>query len=120
MESKLEHFLDNGIVFNMLVIQKGRNKIYQKDGYLPFKIQCLYIRPTLHCIIGSDNIFSFCCVKSVQIRSFFWCGFSYIWTEYGDLVVCVFDRNLVDQEKLRIWTLFTQCVSALNLVNSCV
>ena len=41
MESKLEHFLDNGIVFNMLVIQKGRNKIYQKDGYLPFKIQCL-------------------------------------------------------------------------------
>ena len=23
--------------------------------------------------------------------------------------VCVFDHNLVDQKKLRIWTLFTQC-----------
>ena len=35
------------------------------------------------------------CVKSVQIRSFFWSVFSRIRTEYGS-------------EKLRIWTLFTQ------------
>ena len=38
------------------------------------------------------------CVKSVQIRSFFWSVFSFIQTEYGD----------VDQKNLRIWTLFTQ------------
>ena len=26
------------------------------------------------------------CLKSVQIRSFFWSVFTYIWTEYGDLL----------------------------------
>ena len=25
------------------------------------------------------------CVKSIQIRSYFWSVFSFIWTEYGDL-----------------------------------
>ena len=35
------------------------------------------------------------CVKSVEIRSFFWSVFSRIQTEYGP-------------EKARIWTLFTQ------------
>ena len=37
----------------------------------------------------------FHCVKSAQIRSFFWPVFSRIRTEYGEI--------------LRIWTLFTKC-----------
>ena len=40
------------------------------------------------------------CVKSVQIRSFFWSVFSCIRT--------VRIKENTDQKKLRIWTLFTQ------------
>ena len=32
------------------------------------------------------------CVKSVQIRSFFWSVFSCIWTEYGDWI-SIFSPN---------------------------
>ena len=57
------------------------------------------------------------CVKRVQIRRFFWSIFSCIWTEYGDLrIKCPYSvqiRENVDQEKLRIWTLFAQCVVPL-------
>ena len=49
------------------------------------------------------------CVKSVQIRSFFWSLFSRIRTE------CIFPysirmRENTDQKKLYIWTHFTQCL----------
>ena len=51
-------------------------------------------------------------MKSVQIRSFYWSAFSRIRTEYGDLrskyPYSVQMRENTDQEKLRIWTLFTQ------------
>ena len=54
------------------------------------------------------------CVKSVQIRSFFWSVFSCIWTEYGDLrsnsPYSVWIWENTDQTKLRIWTLFMQWV----------
>ena len=39
IESKFKHFHNNSNVFNMLEIQKDRNRIYQKDGYSPSKIQ---------------------------------------------------------------------------------
>ena len=45
------------------------------------------------------------CVKSVQMRSFFWSVFSRIRTEYGEILQM---RQNTDQKKLRIWTLFTQ------------
>ena len=45
------------------------------------------------------------CVKSVQIRSFFWSIFSCIRTEYESVRI----QENTDQKKLRIWTLFTQC-----------
>ena len=52
------------------------------------------------------------CLKSVQIRSFFWSVFSRIWTENEDLrsnsQYSVRIRDNTDQKKLRIWTLFTQ------------
>ena len=41
------------------------------------------------------------CVKSVQIRNFFWSVFSCIRTEYGM-------RENTDQKKLRTWTHLTQ------------
>ena len=49
------------------------------------------------------------CVKRVQIRSFFWSVFSWIRTKHGDLQMYrVRIQENTDQEKLRIWTLFTQ------------
>ena len=57
------------------------------------------------------------CVKSVQIRSFFWSAFSRTRTEYGEIrsisPYSVQMRENVDQKKLGIWTLFTQYVSVL-------
>ena len=56
---------------------------------------------------------NFHCVKSVQIRSFFWSIFSRILTEYGEIfrisLYSVRMRENTDQKKLRIWTLSTQC-----------
>ena len=58
------------------------------------------------------SIFVKHCVKSVQMRSFSWSVFSYIRTEYGDLLrksqYLVQIQENTDQKKLRIWTLFTQ------------
>ena len=52
------------------------------------------------------------CVKSIQIRSFFWSVFSRIRTEYGEILristYSVRMREKTDQKKFRIWTLFTQ------------
>ena len=52
------------------------------------------------------------CVKSIQIRSFFWPVFSRIRTECEDLrsksPYSVRRRENADQKKLRIWILFTQ------------
>ena len=54
------------------------------------------------------------CVKSVQIRSFFWSVFSCIWTEYRE-IRSIFPYSVrmwenMDQKKIRNWTLFTQCI----------
>ena len=56
------------------------------------------------------------CVKSVQIRGFLkknWSIFSYIRNEYGNVrsksPYSVRIQENRDQNKLRIWTLFTQC-----------
>ena len=55
------------------------------------------------------------CVKSVQIRSFFWSVFSCTWTEYGEILpvspYSVWMQEHTDQKKLCIWTLFTQWIS---------
>ena len=52
------------------------------------------------------------CVKSVQIRSFFWSAFSRTRTVYGMILrispYSVRMRENTDQKKLRIWILFTQ------------
>ena len=52
-------------------------------------------------------------MKSVQIRSFFRSVFTRFRAEYGDLLrkslYSVRMRENMDQKKLHIWTLFTQC-----------
>ena len=63
---------------------------------------------------------SFCCIfrkNSVKIKhtEFFWSVFSCIWTEYADLLrkspysVPILENT--EQNKLRIWTVFTQWVT---------
>ena len=60
--------------------------------------------------------------KNIHIRSFFWSVFSCVGTEYGVSTYrafsgpyfLVFGLN-TDQKKLRIWTLFTQCVSCFGM-----
>ena len=53
------------------------------------------------------------CVKSVQIMSFSWFIFSGIRTEYREIrSISPYSVRMpenMDQKKLRIWTLFTQC-----------
>ena len=53
------------------------------------------------------------CMKSAQIRNFFWSVFSCIWTEYGGLQskspYSIRIQENTDQRNLRIWTLFMQC-----------
>ena len=55
------------------------------------------------------------CVKSVQIRSFFWSVFSRIRAEYGEILCIppysVRMRENTAQKKLLIWALFTQCLN---------
>ena len=66
------------------------------------------------------------CLSSCQTRNYklcekclnteiFWSVFPRIWAEYGDLwnksPYSVRIRENMDQKKLRIWTLFTQCKS---------
>ena len=56
------------------------------------------------------------CVKSVQIRSFFWSAFSRIRTECGEIL---WMRKNADQKKLRIWTLFMQGQYRKRTVGGC-
>ena len=62
------------------------------------------------------------CVKSVQIRSFFWSLFSRIRTEYGKTrsisPYSVIMLENTDQKKHRIWTLFKQCSTQVQ-IRSC-
>ena len=62
-------------------------------------------------LANSEGFWKSNCVKSVQIRSFFWSVFSRIQTEYGEIRISPYSIRMLentDQEKLRILTLFTQ------------
>ena len=60
------------------------------------------------------------CVKSVQIRSFFWSVFSRIRNEYREIrSISLYSVRMpenTDQKKLRIWTLFTQWVRSIKVL----
>ena len=61
------------------------------------------------------------CVKSVQIRIFFWSVFSHICTKFGEILrispYSVRMRENTDQKKLRVWTVFTQWVLKKTLLS---
>ena len=84
---------------------KRKTKIPEDD----FQISQVVILANIHCFLSLEKIH---CVKSVQIRSFFWSVFSRIRAEYGE-ILCISPysvqmRENTDQNKLRIWTFFTQ------------
>ena len=61
-------------------------------------------------------------MKNIQIRSYFWCVFSCIPTEYRDLQskppYSARIRENTDQKQLLVWTLFTQLVFESSQVKS--
>ena len=92
------------------------NKIFVSKYYRFIKKYCSFFFPMLKfyiCFLDSIFRLPLHFVKSVQIRSFFWCLFSCIRTEYGDLLrkspYSVGVRKNTDQKNLRILTLFMQC-----------
>ena len=44
-------------------------------------------------LANMEDFFKRHCVKSVQIRIYFWSAFSCIWTEYGEIDLSVFSPN---------------------------
>ena len=62
------------------------------------------------------------CVKSVQIREFFWSIFSQIRTEYEIQSEFTFSPNVGNYgpKKVRIWTLFTQWCYIVSLYGKIV
>ena len=62
----------------------------------------------------NSRIFVYALREKCPNTEFFWSVFFRIWTEYGDLrsesPYSVRIWGNTDQKKLRIWTLFTQCV----------
>ena len=83
-----------GVSF-LIKIQAGDLQLYYKET--PVLVFFCKL-----CEILKALILEYHCMKSVQIRSFFWSVFSRIRTEYGEI------RENTDQKKPRIWTLFTQ------------
>ena len=64
------------------------------------------------------------CVKCVQTRSFFWSVYPCIRTEYGEIrsisPYSVRMRENMDQKKLCIWTLITQCSISLDILGTSI
>ena len=72
---------------------------------------------------ASKNELSHHCVKSMQVRSFFWCVFSRIWTEYEDLLpkspYSVQVRENIDQKKNFVASYFSGS-AICNKIITCV
>ena len=83
------------------------------DGMFSFFfLDCLNMFQDTESILNISTKLNRHCVKSVQIRRFFWSVFSLIRNEYGEILhISLYSVRMwenTDQEKLRIWTLFTQ------------
>ena len=114
----VEWFGKNNMIVNLdkfqaMLFQKGSKlcKITRNYNWRLAKFWWAFFKP-------SKNLNAHC-VKSVQIRSFFWSIFSCIRTEYGGSrsksLYSVLIRENTDQKKLGVWTLFTRWkLNALN------
>ena len=83
------------------------------DGMFSFFfLDCLNMFQDTESILNISTKLNRHCVKSVQIRRFFWSVFSLIRNEYGEILhISLYSVRMwenTDQKKLRIWTLFTQ------------
>ena len=102
-------------------IMNIRNSMFKIKILLPQTLQVevkkngqvlrrMNIRRKSHYFSGNRRLH---CVKSVQIRNFFWSIFSRSQTEYGEILrISPYSVRMwenTDQEKLRTWTFFTQC-----------
>ena len=106
-------FLSNLAETSCILDYAGKLHAVNSPSYLFVVNKIIYE----HCLI---EIYSFYiikwshCVKSVQIRSFFWPVFSCIRTEYGELrnksPYSVWKQENPGQKKLRIWAIFMQCL----------
>ena len=80
--------------------------------YLLITFVTSHVWPCFFCTHVRNNTCITHCMKSVQIRSFFWSVFYCIWTEYGEILrispYLVQMLENMDQKKPRIWTLFTR------------
>ena len=109
---------------------------FEDDEYILFYCSCTWLQELVNAHFSTRSRFDFknsktssClhCVKSDQIRSFFWSVFSSIWTEYGEILrispYSVRMQEITDQKKLLIWILFTQWWHlrklAANIINLC-
>ena len=70
------------------------------------------VRIYLSCCNIPDNMVHLHCVKSVQLRSFFWSVFSCIRTKFLKSPYSVRILKNMDHKKFRIWTFFTHCYSS--------
>ena len=68
---------------------------FEDDEYILFYCSCTWLQELVNAHFSTRSRFDFknsktssClhCVKSDQIRSFFWSVFSSIWTEYGEIL----------------------------------
>ena len=92
--------------------------VLKRQGYRSLRVVCkLYSKDSRY------SEYALHCVKSVQIRSFFWSVSSCIWTEYVKLrsesLYSVQIQENTEQKKLRIWRLFIQC-QVLNMPRFCM
>ena len=74
-------------IFVKLIVKTNMiNSFFSKFlvKFLRSSIEYILSRAVLGALLGALKV-ALHCVKSVQIRSFFWSVFSCIWTEYGDL-----------------------------------
>ena len=83
------------------------------DGMFSFFfLDCLNMFQDTESILNISTKLNRHCVKSVQIRRFFWSVFSLVRNEYGEILhISLYSVRMwenTDQKKLRIWTLFTQ------------
>ena len=58
------------------------------------------------------------CMKSVQIRSFFWSVFSHIWTEYGEIWSIQSERGKIRTKKISVFCHFSRSVSDVKSASS--
>ena len=78
METNLIYLLDSGNILNMFEIQKCRNKISQKDGYLHSKMHRLTL-DLLYTSVLATIFFSVFFFLEIYFSNFLGFKYAYLW-----------------------------------------